>query len=180
MHNFKRMLSQTSGIQGNATFAPYLGIGALNGISQVVNSSEFGNLYDQYRINFVVWKFWLKIDPSAQAAGSASFPKLYWYRDYDDTTIPGSLNEIRENQRAKVVVMNPNRPVTIAFKPNTLQLVYQSPVASTYRPTWGQWIDAANLNTPHYGYKFGIDDLTNTNYRVDIEVTVYFSCRNPR
>lgn len=182
VHSFKRMVRDGTQIVGNAVHAPYLGgiTASQIQLGNVVNSSDFANLYDQYRINYVVVKFWLKIDPSAQTAAGASYPKLYWYRDTDSSGTPGSLNEVRENAKSRVAVMLPNRPVTIAFKPNTLQLIYQSALASQYKPVWGQWLDMSTTSTPHYGVLYAIDDLTNTNYKVDIETTFYFQCKQPR
>lgn len=181
-HSFKRWVRDGTTITGNAVHAPYLGIRSSNVIQlgNLVNSTDFANLYDQYRINYVVVKFWLRIDPGAQTAGTASYPKLYWYRDYDDATIPASLNEIRENAKCKIAVMNPNRPITIKFKPNTLQLLYQSAVANQFKPVFGQWLDMSTTSTGHYGIKYAIDNLTNTNYSVDIEDCFYFQCRQPR
>lgn len=182
VHSFKRMMRDGLTTAGNVAYAPLVATfssGYIN-LAQVVNSTDFANLYDQYRINFVVLKFWLRIDPSAQTAGTASFPKLYWYRDYDDATAPAGLNEMRENAKCKVAVLHPNRPITIKFKPNTLQLIYQSAVANQFKPVFGQWIDMTTTNTGHYGIKYCVDDLTNTNYRLDTEATFYFQCRQPR
>lgn len=182
VYSYRRMIANGGQIVGNAVNAPYLGSysSAQLQLGNVVNVSDFQNLYDQYRINYVVIKFWLKIDPGAQAAASASFPKLYWYRDYDDATVPANLNEIRENQKARVAVMHPNRPITIKFRPNSLALLFSSGVASQYKPTWRQWMDMGTVTSQHYGIKYAIDDLTNTNYKVDIEGTLYFQCRQAR
>lgn len=179
VHSFKRMFASPTSIVGNAVYNPYLSAYSFS-LGQIVNSSEFANLYDQYRINYIVTKFWLKIDPSAQSAATSSFPKFYWYRDWDDATNPASLQELRENSRTKVVVMNPNRPVVVAFKPNVLQTLFNSGVTSTYKAAFNQWLDMSNTNTTHYGFKFAIDDLTNTNYKVDVEIVYYFQCRQPR
>lgn len=179
VHSFKRLFTNPSSIIGNAVHNPYVASWTF-GLNNVVNATDFSNLYDQYRVLYVVCKYYLKIDPSAQTAATASFPRMYWYRDLDDSAPPSSLNEIRENGKCKIAVMHPNRPVTIAYKPNTLATMYLTALANTYSPKWGQWIDMANTNVPHYGHKWAIDDLTNTNYRVDTEITVYFQCRNPR
>lgn len=179
VHSFKRMLANPTSYTGNVAYAPLLQCWTWQ-FSQLQNVSEFTNLYDQYRINFVVVKYFLKIDPGAQAAGTASYPKLYWYRDLDDSNAPLSLNEIRENARSRVKVMNPNRPVVIKYKPNSLQLIYTSAIANQFKPAYSQWMDVAQTGTPHYGHKWAIDDLTNTNYKVETEVTYYFQCRNPR
>lgn len=178
VHSFKRMASVAT-IAGNVAYTPYLAAYNVS-LNQLINSSDFTALYDHYKINFVVVKFWFRNDPGAQTASSSTYPKLYWYRDQDDDTAPGSLNEIRENNRSRVAVMNPNRPVTIKYKPNTLQVIYDSAVSSNYRPVWNAWLDCAVPATKQYGFKWAIDDFSNTNYRLDIETTVYFQCKSAR
>lgn len=178
VHSFRRG-GVTGTLTGNVAYAPYLGNYNTN-FGQIINSGDFTALYDQYRINFIVVKFYLKIDPSAQTAATASFPRIFWYRDYDDNGNPASLNEIRENSKGKQAILHPNRPVTIKFKPNVLNTVYSSLGVSNYVPVFKQFLDMSTTATTHYGFKYAIDDLTNTNYKLDIETVVYFQCRQPR
>lgn len=179
VHHFRRS-GTVFGYSGNAVNNPLL-FWRGSVFDDIVNFAEFTVLYDQYRINYVVDRFWLKIDPSAQTAATASFPKLYWSRDLDDSGVAANLNELRERGNCRIKVMNPNRPVVIKWKPNVLNSVYRTGVTdSSATPLWGQWIDMSATNLIHYGYKAAIDDLTNVNYRVDIERTVYFSCKNTR
>lgn len=192
-HNFKRMLggnfttwstgatnSVCSQIAGNALHAPWLGAFQLNGISNVVNSADFTGLYDQYRINYLELKFYMKIDPSVQTGTGGNIPRLYFYRDYDDSLAPGTLDDMRENTKTKVYVLDPYKPVTIKIKPNVLAAMYQSAVSTQYSPVFNKWLDAGSPSTPHYVGKFAIDDLRTTNYFVQVEGTLYFSCRQPR
>lgn len=178
VHHFKRG-SALNTINGNAVYAPYVDSLSFN-LNAVINPSDFTSLYDQYRINYVVVKFHLRIDPSAQAAGSASYPRLYYYRDLDDTTAPSNLNEMRENQRCRMKVLNPQRCVTIKIRPNVLGMLYSTVGVTQYTPKFKQWLDCSTSTTIHYGIKYAIDDLTNTNYKVDIEKWYYISCRNSR
>lgn len=178
VHTFKRW---TDGgvITGNAVNNPYLASFSFT-LGALPNVSEFTNLFDQYMITKVVTKMWLKIDPSAQAAASAAFPKLYVARDFDTSTAPASLNDLRQYARCKVIGFNPNRPITLVSKPNTLALSYTSAIANNYTPKWNTWLDVGDPNTIHYGWLYAIDDLTNTNYRVTIDHTYYFKCKNTR
>lgn len=178
VHHFKRWYAP-AGIAGAVGFAPWVGAFTV-ALSNVPGASEFASLYDQYRLNFCVLKAYLKIDPSAQTAAGASYPRMFWCRDYDDATVPSNLDELRERNGTKVAVMHPNRPVVIKFKPNVLQLIYQSAVANQFKPAFKQWLDMGTNSTTHYGIKCAIDDLTNTNYRVNFEVELYFSCKNQR
>lgn len=178
IHNFRRQY-QINVIAGNVAFAPYL-----NGqnflLNGVPNASEFANLYDLYRINKIVMKFYLDIDPSAQTANTAYYPKLFTVVDHDDSNVPASLNELREHANCKLRVLSPTRPVSVVWTPSVLAIMFRTAVASTYSPKYKQWIDMANQDVPHYGLKFGIDNLTNTNYTVRQEVIMYFSCKHAR
>lgn len=177
IHTFRRMAAPAI-VSGNIAYAPYQSNTNIS-LSNVVNSSDFTNLFDQYRINTVVIKFWLRIDPGAQAAGAASYPKLYWVRDKNSST-PLSQTEMRERADCKVVVLHPNRPVVMKFKPNLLtQQLYTTVGTSAYTPVFNQWIDAKTSPSAfYYGALWNIDDLTNTNYKVDIESIYYFQCKN--
>lgn len=178
VHMFKRW---TDGgvISGNVAYNPYLASFSYN-LGALPNVSEFTTLFDQYMITKVITKMWLKIDPSAQTGTSASYPRLYVARDYDTSSTPGSLNELRQYARCRVLTFNPTRPIVLVSKPNTLALSYTSAVASNYTPKWKQWLDVSDTSTVHYGWLYAIDDLTNTNYKVTIEHTYYFKCKNTR
>lgn len=177
-HRFVRRFDWTN-VSGNAVFAPWLNSATFS-FNQLPGVGDFTSIFDRYKITYIKLYIWLKIDPSAQTPATASYPKLYYVKDYDDAIIPSSLNELREHQNCKVIVMNPNRPIVIRLKPSTLSLSYRSALASTYSPKWQQWIDMANIDVPHYGLKLAIDDLTNTNYQVRFEGKMWFVCKDVR
>lgn len=179
IYYFKRYITNPETISGNAAHLPYLSGYSFN-FGQLVNSGEYTALFDQYMITYIQVKWFLKIDPGAQAAAGATYPRLFVCRDYDDGDPPPTLNNLREHARTQVRVMNPNRPVTVGFKPAIASQIYNTPVAAGYGPKWKQWIDCNNPAVPHYGLKFAIDDLTNVNYRVTTEVQYWFRCRGTR
>lgn len=180
VHTFKRKCIGAVW-QGNGLFNPFLASVPIDGLSVLVNGTEFTQLYDQYMITGVQFTFTLVIDPGAQNAVIASYPRLFWARDEDDSTNPASLDELRQYGNCKVAVLNPGVPVVAYCKPNALIEVYRNGVASTYNPVYNQWIDTTSgADARHYTFKVGIDNLTNTNYRVEIERTLYFKCKNTR
>lgn len=178
VHFFKRSFFSGT-INGSATHNPYLE-GLYFTFSQLPNVSEFSSLFDRYMITHAKVYYHLKIDPSAQTASTATFPKMYIVKDYDDSAVPASLNALREHSKCYYKVMTPNRPVVINIKPAILDTLYRSAVSSSYSPKWRQWVDMANTDVPHYGWKIGIDDLTNTNYKVECEVKLWFACKDTR
>ncbi|MEO5351385.1 MAG: hypothetical protein H7836_17345, partial [Magnetococcus sp. YQC-3] len=153
-HAFSRRFDWAN-INGNAGYIPFTNASTFT-FNQLPNIGDFISLFDRYKITYIKLYIWLKIDPSAQTAATASYPKLYWVKDYDDASTPATLNEIREHQSCKVAVMHPNRPIVIRLKPSTLSLTYRSALASTYTPRWNQWVDMANTDVPHYGLKLAI------------------------
>lgn len=178
VYAFKRRYHDGT-IPGNAVYAPYLQ-GLSTSLNRLPGISDFSNLFDRYMITYIKVYYHLKIDPSAQGGSSATFPKLFYVRDYDDASAPLTLNEMREHSKCTYRVMNPNKPVVFGFRPSTLTEKYRSAISTTYSPQWNQWIDMAAPDVPHYGWKIGIDDLTNTNYKVDVEVVMWFKCKDTR
>lgn len=178
LHFFTRRFAGPQ-VVGNAAYSPYLFAKSFD-FNSLPNVSDFSNLFDRYMITYAKVSLYLKIDPSAQTSAAATFPKVYMIRDYDDATTPTSLNQLREHGNCKVRVMNPNRPVTFGIRPATLALTLWNGVTPTGTPTWKQWIDMVTLDVPHFGVKWAIDDLTNTNYKVDVEYQLWFRCKDVR
>lgn len=180
VHMFKRKCVSTW-LTGNGLYAPYLAGYPIDGLSQLVNATEFTQLYDQYMVTGVEFSFTLVIDPSAQLANTSVFPRIFWCRSEDDSTAPSDLNEIRQYANSKIANLKPGEPVKIFCKPNVLTEIYRSGVATTYNPVKDQWLDTlSGADARHFAFRVGIDNLTNTNYRVEIERTLYFKCRNTR
>jgi len=181
VHQFVRHFSSaahTSLITGNAAHNPLSFVKEYN-FGQVVNSSEFQALYDQYRLDWVETKFWLRIDPGAQAQNTANYPKLYTCVDRDSADVL-TLESIRERSNCRIDVLRCDRPVVIKFKPSCLMTVYRDATTTSVAPKYGVWLDMASPAVRHMGLSYLIDDLTNLNYKVDIEVKCWFSCKNSR
>lgn len=177
-YHFKRF-AISSAINGNGLHIPYLNAVSFR-LDQVLNNSEFANLFDNYRINGVAIKFFLKYEPGAQTNVSSNYPRLFYVRDYDDAIVPANLNEIREHGMCRVKTLAPNKPVSIYLKPAVADSIFRTGLTYSTVPKFGQWCDMAHTNIEHYGLKYGIDDLTNPVQRVDIEVVYYFSCKGLR
>lgn len=120
--------------------------------------NEFTNLYDQYMLEKVELHLKLFFDPSAQSAGNAVFPMMYYRVDYDDDGTPASIDEFRQVQTTKICVINPNRFKKITIKPKILQSLY-NPTVNAYSPKSNAWIDCSYANAPHFGFKYAIARL---------------------
>lgn len=178
-YRFNRMCTAITPLQGNAVHAPYTSSITVQ-FSNLINSSEFEALFDQYKITYVVHKFYMRVTPDAQTAATAVYPKLYWYVDPDDSTLPANLSEMRERSSTRMAVLRPDRPVVVKYKPTILQEIYRSGITTAYAPRKPMWLDLAYNNVIHYGVKYAIDTFTNTNYFLDVETKYYFACKTVR
>ena len=124
VHHFRRMCG-TITFAGNAAFAPWTS-GYTNKLADVIGPSEFTNLFDQYRLNKVVHKVWLSIDPSAQAAATSFYPRMFWVIDHDDAAVPSTVDELRQYGNCKTAVLKPDRPITIVYRPSILANMFSS------------------------------------------------------
>lgn len=181
VHFFKRNFVSTP-VTGGPGLAPLLS-STFFSLNNIPGVNDFVNLFQRYMITYVKLNFYLTVDPSAQAAASAVYPKLYLVRDYTDTATPASLNALREHGKVKIRVLNPNKPVTIGLRPASLNLVNKLGGTQSYTPVWKQWHEMGNLPTPltdvpFFGLKWGIDNFTNTNYSLNVEGVMYFRCKD--
>lgn len=180
VHQFKRSCQKLQ-IQGNAIYAPYTNAFTFS-LSDLPVVSDFASLYDQYKLNFVILKIRLYNTPDAQSGfiNSSNYPTLYYVKDYDDDSIPTSLNQLREHGDCQTRVLRPNAYTYIKLKPRLLSPIYVSALSTTYAPIRARPIDFAQTTTPHYGMKFAIDNFTNINMLVDMQADYYFTCYGTR
>lgn len=178
VHRFTRMYGQVN-IAGNAAYFPYLNSSTFQ-LSDLPNATEFTSLFDQFKLTHVKMYVHLRKDPGAQSAANAIYPRMYVVRDFTDATTPATIDELRQYSTCQCKVLEPNKRVSFNIKPALLQAAYRSAVSTAYSPVWNRWVDVAYADAPHYGIKYAIDDLTNTNYSVWIEYKYWFSCRNTK
>lgn len=178
IYHFSRWVTAGS-TGGNLAFIPYTPSGFAPTFNNLVNFTEFTTLFDQYRINSVVFKLTMTVDPGAQAAANAVIPRLFYMIDNDDAAVVSGLDEFRQHSKCKIVNMLPGKTISIKFKPAVLGLIFNG-VTSAYAPKWKQWLDCLQADVPHYGIRWAIDNFTNTNYVLRTEAKVYFSMRHLR
>lgn len=176
VYYFKRHAANETDMVGLPASAPLLRTYQFS-LNSVTASTDFTNLFDMYKITFVQVKFFLVIDPSAQAAAVARYPRMWWTRDYDDANTL-SINQIRERSKCGTALLTPAKPITINVRPAIATEVFRTALSSGYAPKWRQWIDCDQPDVSHYGLKIAIDDLTNTNYRVQHEIKYWFAMKN--
>lgn len=196
VHKFSRWVATP--VTHLITGTEYDGAGLFQ-FSDLVNSSEFSNLYDRYKITHIQARVQLLTNPNStlatnepnpypltSSAGQPTnwYPKFWWVPDYDDSSTE-LISELKQRAKTKVFVLQPNKMYKINIKPAVLVQNYGSLVGTGYTPKWNQWIDFANLNVAHYGYKYcidtsGIDPKNDYPFKVQIEYKYWFTCKDVR
>lgn len=147
-------------------------------LTDVVNSSEFTTLFDQYRINKVA----VVLTPHGNSAELANLnrPILYSRVDYDDVTGYANVNEMMESPNVRSSVGTSKHSVVL--RPAVAVPLYQSGVTFAYGPKWKQWVDCSYPSVPHYGVKFYWDaaGTISTSQIYSVRITFYLSFRNVR
>lgn len=173
VHHFKRTVILT-GI--NTAITTTFGVQSFS-LNQLPDFTEFQNLYDQFRINKVVWKLVPNVN-SAESGAAQKLPQVHSVCDYNDSTAPTTLDELIQynNYRMTMGSRIHNRKLTPAFLDN----VYVT--TATQRagnPNYKQWLSTSNsTDVPHHGIKYAIgataaaSAITYTPY-----LTFYLSCK---
>lgn len=156
--------------------------------------AEFTSMYDFYKINAVQVRFipvsnqTISVDQTTYAANTTShYNRLITVLDYNDRTVPTSLNDLRQYSNCKVSPGNFTHKRFIHPKP-TISIDEDS--ASSNQLAFGQlpgknpWL-ATNgaTNVEHYGIKFGIEHPSIASnsyplYKVEFRVYLSFKGRN--
>lgn len=187
-HRYKRTYGsgpiQTSGTTGQFLAGYYFTLDALP------NYTELTALYDSYRIDYIVFRLSCRTNNAdlntMTTNDDTSLPIVYTVIDRDDSVNPASIDELREYSKCKIHYIGEKnkRTIYIKWKPNNLQQLYLSAVATGYAPVFGQYLDCANPNIPYYGLKLGIDakgsGVARTTYVFDVEQTLYFTMKDVR
>lgn len=181
-------------LQGNDTYAPfYPGLIYASGVwqgvntwrlSDVINKTDFTNLFNEYCITGVKMSFHLRrLQNSSTTNATSTMPTLYYYTDPDGNGIsPTTVENVLERSNMQRRLLNPEKPVQIYIPyPRVSQKLYQSTLTEGFavaKPN--QWIPTENPDVPHYGFGWLIDEHRNTGNYIDIVVTYYFKFRGAK
>lgn len=187
-HSFRRMCT-SSVVDVAATEYDFAGEFKF---SDITGAAEYSALYDRYMLTTVVLKIRIVNNPDATwkvnegtvQNGTNWFPRLFSCPDYDDA-VAETLTQLRERARTKMVVLRPNMYAKFVIKPACSVQTYRTALSDGYSPKWGQWLDMNQTDVPHYGMKFamdmsGIDPSDTLPFKLEIEKTYYFKCKDVR
>lgn len=183
VHKFKRMYS-VGDVFKTASSTPYLNAFDFS-LQDLPAYSEFTALFDFYKICAVKFIFvpgWTQSEVNVNTGAPVSAQinlgaaRCFSAIDYNDSSSPSTINEIREygNCKWSPMVKGHKR----YFKPRAMDS------SNSYNINKNTWIDTSLPNKPYYGIKFGIDFnsysfLSTTNIG-KIEAVIYFKCKSVR
>ena len=170
------------------------GFGLSSCFNDIITPTDFTNLFDQYRIDSVSLYLKMVSNPNASqilngtgtAAATNYYPTLWYCTDKDDVQFFNcNLANIKQKQRARHVVMYPNKEFRCKYTPTVLFNAYDAggstgQVNSKKR----QWVEAAITTVPHYGFKgvFDFEGLTTPAQQWHFKLTAKykFSMKDPQ
>lgn len=160
-------------------------------LSDLYSYSEFTSLFDKYRLDRAVVYIQMINNPNSIAYTNVSstgtgnvgvnwYPKMWYISDHDDSNTT-TIAAIKERVGVRCCVMKPNVIKKISVKPACAVQLYKTATAAGYGPRYGQFIDMANSDVPHYGLKcvfdpLGLDPIQTFNFRY--EWKLYFTCKD--
>lgn len=158
LHVIRRNSPVTITHNAGATGIPYLSATSFN-LDQVTGVTDLKNLYQEFRINCVVCTFYPVANMgnyTSQSSPLYNIPIFGWAYDYNDDTVPSTLNNLRQfqNYRERPFI----KPISFKVFPAPNLRVYNGPFASDgFAVKRKMWLrTASSSNTPYYGIKFGV------------------------
>lgn len=155
-------------------------------------SSEFTELFDNYRMTMIELRIQMLNNPNAIGdslpAGNSFnrnnwYPKVWWVIDKDGG-VTETLATMRERQGVRCRILQPNREIVIRFRPAVRTLTYTTATSQGFAPK-NIKLDMADANVPHYGINMvfdanGVDPMDTHPYKFRIERKFFFTCTGVR
>lgn len=130
-------------------------------LDDLPQSSTFVSMFDSYRINKVVLTFMSNVgfggpQTSSFTGGAGTVfdlnpQQIYTVLDRDDATALSAVTDALDYESCKI--HHPMKDFSLSFVPAISDTIYRTGVTSAYTQKYKQWIDAANVDVPHYGVK---------------------------
>lgn len=177
VHHFKRSFQGTAITASAAGGNPQALYFTFN---MLPNYTEFTNLFDMYRVNFLV----LKLVPSITgadgnpSASSIALPNIHSALDYDDSTVPTDVPYLLQYSNHRMT--RGHQIHKRAFRP-AIDLDVSGLDASA--PKWKQWINLATVTCAHRGVKLYVEQAFGVGVGAltyNVYWDVYFSCKGLR
>lgn len=164
----------TPNLYGAITFA----------LSDLPAYSDFTNLFDQYRIVKIQYRFCLERDPGSNT-GSANpglFPRITWIHDFNSSEVPANEAELLEcGRKCRSMSLTDQRPISKWFtlKPAIQTQIFSNGTTYTLAPKWGTMLDTDDYAVNHFGLRYALLYLvTGMSVRMQCRYTIACSKQN--
>lgn len=131
-------------------------------MAQMAGSSELVNLFDNYRMLKVLYRWVITRNPDqvTTAANKGVYPRLVWRHDFNDGAVI-TRNQMMQSANIKEAYFGDNYQKTRWYSLNPALLVnaYESATQTAYLPKWRQWMDTNDNAALHYGLKYSFSEL---------------------
>lgn len=145
-------------------------------LNQLLNPTDFTNLYDQYQIKAVKVSL-IPRYTEASAVNSQNIGNFHSVLDYDDAAPPAALLPLLQYQNLKRT--RTNQIHTRYLKPALANEVFNSGITTGYGPKKNVWLDCNSDSVEHYGMKWFCDgSVAGVTY--DLSVKYYLAFKNVR
>lgn len=127
------------------------------------NYTEFVNLYDQYRIDWVEVEFVFSNNSSGVGTPTTCLPLIYLAKDYDNSGTAGiaDLQQYHNCQMWQLGEQRGSGKRVIRLKPSVADALYNNSAVTTgYGRAKPMFIDTDSPLVPHYGIKLAMDPIT--------------------
>jgi len=191
-------LNPSTGFGSGANFSYGLGfsstlnqlvmrVGAATVNLGVPSSTDFQNLFDQWRVAKVVLKFAYSNNVSTSASGTTFLPMIMYAPDHDDDVAPSSETELLQRPEHKLVQLgsngNTNNIREFTVYPNIAVAAYQGTLTAFADASRKTWCDIAYPDIRYYGQKLWWSVERSTNVDIGsfhIFADIYYEFRGVR
>lgn len=126
------------------------------------NATDFSNLYEQYRIDWIDVMITFSNNNSSINQPTTGLPRIFFAEDHDDTSAVNMTGILQYDnlQQWQLGALDGSNTKTIRIHPTALQSVYLSAVSTGYQAgNKSQFISTAYAGVPHYGVKMVVDPI---------------------
>ena len=140
-----------------------VGAGAtlLVSLDNVIQYTDFTNLFNEYQIDKVELKIHLDNAPDYNAGAANTLPDVYVRYDPNDATMPTNFNDVAQSANCKELNFTDGKTVTEVAIPMPTQPMWVGAVTTGYAfpaKTSNLWLDttAPSPQIQHFAFKFWI------------------------
>ena len=140
----------------------------------VPNSSDFTNLFDQYRIDSVEMTIISSSTNSSTATPTTGEPVIWLFNDLDDAVAPTSVGQFLEREGLRTISFGDHNVKKHRVYPRITVSAFQGVLPAYAAGGKYQWLDIAYPDIKYFGTKMYYDNSGVANNTVIANVTILF------